>query len=126
LIEWRYLVPVIVRAKDATPGSRFPGVTGRPLINGDTPSAAVTMSELTLDPGAFLPPHTHNAEEAFYIFEGSGLAIVGTEEFPVEAGTAILASTGVPHGFKNNTQKPFKLTCFYPVIFPKSAFPEQK
>ncbi len=117
---------MIVRAKDAQPGSRFPGVTGRPLINGDTPSAAVTMSELTLDPGALLPAHTHNAEEAFWVFEGSGMAIVGSEEHPIEAGTAILASTGVPHGFRNNTDKPLKITCFYPVIFPKSTFPEEK
>ncbi len=117
---------MIIRAKDAQPSSRFPGVTGRPLISGDTPSAAVTMSELTLDPGAFLPPHIHNAEEAFYVFEGQGIVIVGSEEHPVEAGTAILASTGVPHGFRNTSDKPLKITCFYPVIFPKSVFPEEK
>ena len=117
---------MIVRAKDAKPGGRFPGVVSRPLINGDTPSAAVTMLELTLEPGAYLPPHFHNAEEAFYIFEGKGIGIVGKEEHPVEAGTAILASTGVAHGFRNNSDKPMKMTCFYPVIFPKSVFPEEK
>lgn len=117
---------MIVRVKDAKPASRFPGVVGRPLINGDTPSAAVTMSELTLEPGAVLPPHTHNAEEAFYIFEGSGIVTVGNEEHPVEAGTSVLASTGVRHGFRNNTDKPFKMACFFPVIFPKATYPETK
>jgi mannose-6-phosphate isomerase-like protein (cupin superfamily) len=68
----------------------------------------------------------HNAEEAFFIFEGSGLALVDGEEFPVEAGTAVLASTGVAHGFKNNTAKPLKMAFFYPVIFPKSIYPESK
>jgi quercetin dioxygenase-like cupin family protein len=114
---------MIIKAKDVQPVSRHPGISSRSLINGDTPSAAVTMSELTLEPGALLGKHTHNAEEAFYIFEGSGIALVDDEEFPVEAGAAILASTGVMHGFRNNTDKPLKFICFYPVIFPKSFRP---
>ncbi len=110
---------MIVRAKDVQAASRVPGVHGRALIGGDTPSAAVTMSELTLDPGAELPLHRHNAEEAFYVLEGKGLALVGDEEHPVEPGTAILASTGTAHGFRNNTGEPFKIACFFPVIYPK-------
>jgi quercetin dioxygenase-like cupin family protein len=110
---------MIVRVKDATPSSRTPGVTGRPLINGDTPSAAVTLSQLTIDPGATLARHKHNAEEAFYVLEGKGFVFIGEEEHPVEAGTAILASTGVAHGFRNDTDQPLIVACFFPVIFPK-------
>lgn len=115
---------MIIKAKDVQPISRRPGISSRPLINGDTPSAAVTMLELALDPGAVLPRHGHNAEEAFYIFEGEGVALVGDAEYPVEAGTAILASTGVLHGFRNDSDRPLRITCFYPVIFPKSFHPE--
>jgi putative monooxygenase len=118
-------MPVIVRANEVAPASRFPGVNGRSLINGDTPSAAVTMSQLTLDPGAVLPPHTHNAEEAFYIIAGSGMAHVDGQEYAVEAGTALLAPPSIFHGFRNNTDKPFVIGCFFPVIFPK-PFPERK
>ena len=110
---------MIVRVKDVQPSSRVPGVFGRSLINGDTPSAAVTLSELTIEPGATLPRHKHNAEEAFYVLEGKGFVFVGEEEHPVEAGTAILASTGVAHGFRNDTDRPLKIACFFPVIFPK-------
>ena len=115
----------IIRTKDVEATSRFEGVHGKPLINPDTGSGAITMGELTLAPGAYLPPHTHLIEEAFFIFEGKGLTIRNAEEIPVEAGTAILAETGVAHGFRNNSAAPLKMVFMYPAVNVKGFFPEK-
>ncbi len=110
---------MIVRASDVEPVSRPGGISSKSLISGDTPSAAVTMLQLTLQPGATLERHKHNAEEAFYVLEGKGVAFMDENEYPVEPGAAILASTGRAHGFRNEGDKPLVIACFFPVIFPK-------
>ena len=99
-----------------------PGLQSRKLIYEDVGSASVTIGELILKPGAILPPHKHLAEEAFYTLEGSGQATVGEETFDVEPETALLAPAGVPHGFKNSGEVPWRMLYIYPVIQPKAEF----
>ena len=117
----------IIKASDVplTTG-RYPGVSSHVLLNADVGSGAVTLGELIVEPGGHLRPHTHLVEEAFWVYEGSGLAIVGDQEIPVSAGTAILAPTGIPHGFRNNSNAPLKVAYFYPALNPVGIFPEQK
>ena len=117
----------IVKASDIplTTG-RHPGVSSHVLLNADVGAGAVTLGELIVEPGGYLRPHIHLVEEAFFIFEGSGLALVGDQEIPVSAGTAILAPTGTAHGFRNNSDAPLKMAFFYPALNPIGIFPEQK
>ncbi len=107
---------LIVDARQAKPApGRFPGVVGQPLMNEDLGSVAVTMSVLTLEPGAVLPLHTHVAEESFFVIEGTGFATVGSVEHPIGPEMALLASAGELHGFANRSDKPLRIVCVHPV-----------
>lgn len=86
----------------------------------------MTISELTIQPGETLPKHTHLVEEAFFVFQGTGEAMAGDEVAPVGPGTALLAPTGVPHGFRNTGSEDLKIVCMYPAVNPQAFFDEQK
>ena len=117
---------VIDSSKAPAGPARFKGVVGRPLMNADLGSKAVSMSVLTLEPGAVLPLHVHVDEESFFVLEGQGVATVGTEEHPISPGIALLASGGETHGFANNTDKPIHILCMHPVGQPQTKFLETK
>ena len=77
----------VVRSTDRQAGeSNFSGIAGKVLLDPDAGAGAVTLGELLIDPGAELPLHKHLVEEAFFIFEGEGLALIGEDEIPVSAG----------------------------------------
>jgi quercetin dioxygenase-like cupin family protein len=116
----------IINTREVEPVSRFAGILSKPLINPGLGAGAVTVSELTIQPGSALPAHTHLVEEAFFIFQGTGEAIAGDEVQPVAPGTAILAPTGVPHGFRNTGTDELKMVCMYPAVNPTAFFDEQK
>ncbi len=116
----------IVKVSEVQPTSRFPGVFSRPLLNPDQGSAAVTMSELTIQPGATLPQHSHLVEEAFFVVQGKGEALAGGESSPVEAGAALLAPAGSMHGFRNTGGEDMKVICMYPAVNPVAFFPKEK
>lgn len=114
---------LIVDAKQVQPApGRFKGVIGRPLMNADSGSVSVTMSVLTLEPGAVLPVHTHVAEESFFVIEGTGVATVGGSEHAIGPEIALLADAGEPHGFANNADKPLRIVCMHPVGRPQTRF----
>lgn len=114
----------IISVKDVDPKSRFAGVFSRPLINPDLGAGAVTVSELTIQPGAALPGHTHVVEEAFFVVQGVGEAMAGGEVEPIGPGTAILAPAGIPHGFVNKGTEDLRIVCMYPAVNPTAHFPE--
>lgn len=112
----------IVRTSEVEAKSRFSGIFAKPLLGADNGSGAVTMSELTLRPGAVLPRHTHVVEEAFFVVEGSGEAVAGEETSAVAGGTALLAPAGVPHGFRNTGEQDLRIICMYPAVNPAANF----
>ena len=93
---------------------KFPGSSVRIMIDADTSSASVTMGESVMEPGAEVPLHRHRVQEAFYIVEGSGTALVGEEEIAVKAGDALLTLAGDLHGFRNDSNHKLKMVFFYP------------
>jgi mannose-6-phosphate isomerase-like protein (cupin superfamily) len=112
----------IIKTSDVEAKSRFAGIFNKPLLGADTGSGAVTVSELTMKPGAVLPSHTHIVEEAFFVVEGSGEAVAGEETSPVAGGSALLAPAGVPHGFRNTGDQDLRIICMYPAINPTAKF----
>jgi mannose-6-phosphate isomerase-like protein (cupin superfamily) len=46
-------------------------------------------------------PHTHTAEEAWYVIEGTLKFDIGEDEFVAEAGSLVLAPRGARHSFSN-------------------------
>jgi mannose-6-phosphate isomerase-like protein (cupin superfamily) len=47
-------------------------------------------------------PGVHDDQEGFYVLEGSGMARVGDEEFPISPGAAFIAPKGVPHTIRKD------------------------
>ncbi len=113
----------VVRGADRdTPESTIPGIRGKPLIDPDTGAGAVTLGELTIEANSLLPLHKHLVEEAFFIFEGTGVALMGEDETPVGAGDAVIAPAGIHHGFRNDSAKPLRMAFFYPAVNPATEF----
>lgn len=61
-----------------------------------------------LRPGQEQRVHTHDAEDKVYVaLEGRATVIVGDEERDLEAGEAVLAPAGEPHGLRNGSGADF-------------------
>jgi mannose-6-phosphate isomerase-like protein (cupin superfamily) len=60
----------------------------------------------SLDAGGFIQPHIHSFEESFYILEGSLIAQIGEQAHRLGPGHFGLIGTGVPHGFRNASDRP--------------------
>ena len=101
---------------------RFEGIRSRVILDQEAMSGAVTLGELILAGGASLPKHKHIVEEAFFIFEGRGKALLGDEVLEVTAGDAVLAPAGVYHGFRNDSGADLKMAFFYPAVSPWTEF----
>jgi mannose-6-phosphate isomerase-like protein (cupin superfamily) len=55
-----------------------------------------------LEPGQAQTPHTHPDQDKIYVvLEGRGRVLVGAEEELLEAGEAVVAPAGTPHGVSN-------------------------
>jgi quercetin dioxygenase-like cupin family protein len=80
----------------------------RYLIDGVATGAASGMFELTVPPGAHVPPpHSHsNNEEILYCLEGVLRCSVGDEVCDLHAGERGYTPRGVVHGFSNPFDRP--------------------
>lgn len=77
-------------------------------------SAAVSLSvaEATVAPGESTLLHLHRRSEEIYVFEaGRGRMRLGDDEFPVEAGDAVVIAPGTPHKLVNDGAEPLVLLC---------------
>lgn len=55
-----------------------------------------------LEPGQKQAPHAHDdAAKIYYVLEGEGVFLVGTEEQRLGPGHAVMAPAGEPHGVRN-------------------------
>ena len=55
-----------------------------------------------LEPGQQQAPHSHTgAAKVYYVLEGEGVFLVGTEEQRLGPGHAVMAPAGEPHGVRN-------------------------
>src|SRR5436305_7262780 len=66
-----------------------------------------------LEPGQEQRPHAHEgADKIYYVLEGSGLFVVGSEEQTLGAGSAVLAPAGIDHGVRNASGDRLRLLVF--------------
>lgn len=57
-----------------------------------------------LEPGQSQKAHTHDAQDKIYVvLEGRGRFTLGDAEATVEAGEAVVAPAGTPHGVANDS-----------------------
>jgi quercetin dioxygenase-like cupin family protein len=88
-----------------------PGVRSTQLLSPhNSASNRVTITSVTVDPGAEQPRHTHATSEQIWIaVEGSGtLLLDGDATLAFHEGQVARFHDGDVHGFKNTSAAPFK------------------
>ena len=75
----------------------------RHLVSSENGTESLTISELIVEPGSEGTLHTHDADEAIMVMEGSIQFVVGDEVQTVRSGYTMVAPPGTPHKLVNNT-----------------------
>jgi len=71
-----------------------------------------SLAEAIIPVGCETLSHRHNqSEEIYHIIEGSGLMVLGKEQFEVTAGDTVCMLPGEAHCIKNTGEAPLKLLC---------------
>src|SRR2546428_495959 len=70
----------VLRPAELPTINRAKGVVTQPLVLAERGSRSLTMGISTFQPGAVIPLHTHNVEEAITILEGEAVAIIDGQE----------------------------------------------
>jgi mannose-6-phosphate isomerase-like protein (cupin superfamily) len=76
------------------------------LATGDETLGRYATWEAIVPPGGGPPPHVHSREvESFYVLEGEITFQVGDERRTAGPGTFVHMPIGVPHAFKNESDR---------------------
>jgi mannose-6-phosphate isomerase-like protein (cupin superfamily) len=71
------------------------------------------IEDIIVVPKGEIPCHAHDfTDEIFYIVDNSAIMIVGDEEFEVNPGDVICVDKKESHGFRNESDKEFKMIVF--------------
>lgn len=87
-----------------------PGFTSRQLVHpGNAESARVTITRVTVKPGAINARHAHSGAEQIWIaLSGSGELLLADEAtIPFGEGDVARFAAGDVHGFRNTGMSPF-------------------
>jgi quercetin dioxygenase-like cupin family protein len=107
----------VIRDQDVKYFERAPGQFFRLFVSQESVgSAAMTMGELLMQPGAVIALHTHGVEEAMYIAEGEATAVLGDETHVLGAGSVIYAPAGVKHSLATFGDKSMRFVFCYPAV----------
>jgi quercetin dioxygenase-like cupin family protein len=80
------------------------------LATGKDTNGKYATFEVIVRPGGGAPQHVHSREEeCFYILDGEITLGAGSERIAATAGTFINLPIGVPHSFKNESDKHAKM-----------------
>jgi quercetin dioxygenase-like cupin family protein len=72
------------------------------LFPENSRSARVTITRVTVEPGAANPRHAHESSEQVWALEGAGTLLLAEKRTqPIAAGDVVRFEDGDPHGFKN-------------------------
>jgi mannose-6-phosphate isomerase-like protein (cupin superfamily) len=71
------------------------------------------IEDVIISPKGEIPRHSHDfTDEIFYIINNSAIMIVNNEEFEVNPGDMIYINKNEHHGFRNESNKEFKMIVF--------------
>ena len=77
---------------------------------------------LCFEPDQSVPLHRHpKADEYFFVIRGEAKVTLGSEESDVESGCIIKAKAGLPHKWKNGSERLVLLSILIPPSSYKSA-----
>ena len=105
--------PLVLRPAELPSINRARGVISQPLVLAERGSASLTMGIRTFEPGAIIPLHTHNVEEAITILEGEAIAIIEGREYVVRPYDTTFVPPGTPHHFRNDSGKQMRFLWTY-------------
>ena len=100
-------MPIIVgaQASPTLPGSFAVTVT----VRGEHTGGVLASIEETLQPGAFVTPHTHANDVWVYVLSGTIGVLVGDKIGEASAGEWALKPRNVPHAMWNASREPARL-----------------
>lgn len=87
-----------------------PGVVSLQLLSPhNSGSTRVTITRVTVAPGAGQPPHAHDtSEQVWVVVSGSGMLLLADDnKRAVTGGDVVRFEDGDVHGFDNNGAEPF-------------------
>lgn len=87
-----------------------PGVESLQLISPlNSASSRVTITRVTVSPGAMQPLHSHEtSEQVWVVLSGQGtLLLHGDSGAPFSSGDVVRFAEGDVHGFENTSTQPF-------------------
>ncbi len=84
------------------------------LVSKEDSAKSLTIREIVIHPGSEGRLHTHPADQALMVMEGSIQMIVGEEVRTVRRGFTLLAPPEVPHMLINNTWAPARILVIEP------------
>ncbi len=80
------------------------------LATGDDTNGKYALWEAIVTPGGGPPPHVHSREEeGFYVLEGEITFTIDGKRLVATAGLFANIPVGVPHSFKNESNRPAKM-----------------
>ena len=89
---------------------RNPGVESVQLVWArNAPGARITVTRVTMQPGAEQAPHAHDRAEQTWIVESGDATVLAGEgrSFAVAAGDVVITPAGCSHGLVNGNAGPF-------------------
>lgn len=90
------------------------GLHVKQLLTAEQTAGQMSVAELTVYPGDFVPPHLHKVEdEMFYVVDGTVWFEVGGESITATAGTFVRVRRGVMHSFRNIGSRPAKIADYH-------------
>ena len=96
----------LIRNKKSTSGKSY---KKRVLLDGLKEKINL-IEDVIIHPGGVVPCHHHDfTDEIFYITGNSAIMIVNRKEFEVHPGDMIYVSKNEEHGFRNESDKDFKM-----------------
>ena len=93
-----------------------PGVTSQQILSPhNSGSARITITRVTVEPGAVQPRHSHDAaEQAWIALSGAGTLLLADEKTRCFGGGEVARfADGEVHGFENTGAEPFELWKVY-------------
>ncbi len=89
-----------------------------------TASPFLSVGTADVYPGQCTPCHVHEVEqETWYVTEGHGVVVVGTETVDAGPGTVVVAPAGVPHQLVNlSATEHFKTVVMFTPAGPEEMF----
>ena len=88
----------------------LPGVSSESIISAhNAPSARLSITRITVEPGCVQERHRHpKAEQTWIALSGAGLLLLGDGATkPISAGDAVRFADGDVHGIENTGAEPF-------------------